>query len=316
MRRSGGAVAFAHAVEDAAPCSAPIRCLERRVPAAEPAPRGAAAAADRRADAARRAGGELLVPAPPRRLRVDRGAGRRAAGRRHGLRRGLRLQRAGRRRRRAWSASTPTRRPTSTRGCATCAPTCASSATWSRASPSPATPSSSCRRSSTSRTPGAILEHFKSMLAPGGVAFVSTPNLLTLAPPGAEKSDNPWHVHEYRAEEFRELCEAHFAAGRAPRPLPRPQAARPRARDQARLGLGPQAPRPDQALLRPLHAGDRRLRLRAQEREPRRGAGLPRRLPCLSASAPATWRSSCTPTCPTSRASGPTRSARSGCSTR
>jgi SAM-dependent methyltransferase len=58
--------------------------------------------------------------------------------------------------------------------------------------------------------PGAILEHFKSMLSPGGVAYVSTPNLLTLAPPGAEKSDNPWHVKEYRAEEFRELCEAHF----------------------------------------------------------------------------------------------------------
>ncbi len=58
--------------------------------------------------------------------------------------------------------------------------------------------------------PGAILEHFKSMLAPGGTAYVSTPNLLTLAPPGAEKSDNPWHVHEYRADEFRQLCEAHF----------------------------------------------------------------------------------------------------------
>ncbi len=57
---------------------------------------------------------------------------------------------------------------------------------------------------------GAILEHFKSMLAPGGVAYVSTPNLLTLAPPGAEKSDNPWHVREYRAAEFRELCEVHF----------------------------------------------------------------------------------------------------------
>jgi 2-polyprenyl-3-methyl-5-hydroxy-6-metoxy-1,4-benzoquinol methylase len=58
--------------------------------------------------------------------------------------------------------------------------------------------------------PNAILEHFKSMLEPGGVAYVSTPNLLTLAPPGAEKSDNPWHVKEYRAEEFRALCEAHF----------------------------------------------------------------------------------------------------------
>jgi SAM-dependent methyltransferase len=57
---------------------------------------------------------------------------------------------------------------------------------------------------------GAILEHFKSMLGPAGVAYVSTPNLLTLAPPGAEKSDNPWHVREYRAAEFRDLCEAHF----------------------------------------------------------------------------------------------------------
>ena len=58
--------------------------------------------------------------------------------------------------------------------------------------------------------PGAILEHFKSILRPGGVAFVSTPNVLTLAGPDREKSDNPWHVKEYRAEEFRELCDAHF----------------------------------------------------------------------------------------------------------
>jgi SAM-dependent methyltransferase len=57
---------------------------------------------------------------------------------------------------------------------------------------------------------GAILEHFRAMLAPGGVAFVSTPNLLTLAPPGAEKSDNPWHVREYRAAEFSDLCKSHF----------------------------------------------------------------------------------------------------------
>jgi 2-polyprenyl-3-methyl-5-hydroxy-6-metoxy-1,4-benzoquinol methylase len=61
------------------------------------------------------------------------------------------------------------------------------------------------------RDAGAILEHFKSMLSPGGVAFISTPNLLTLAPPGAEKSDNPWHLHEYRAEEFRRLCQDRFA---------------------------------------------------------------------------------------------------------
>jgi len=60
------------------------------------------------------------------------------------------------------------------------------------------------------QNPGEILEHFKSMLDPGGVAYVSTPNLLTLAPEGAEKSENPWHVKEYRVEEFRALCAAHF----------------------------------------------------------------------------------------------------------
>jgi 2-polyprenyl-3-methyl-5-hydroxy-6-metoxy-1,4-benzoquinol methylase len=57
---------------------------------------------------------------------------------------------------------------------------------------------------------GAMLDHFRSMLEAGGVAYVSTPNLLTLAPPGAEKSDNPWHVHEYRAGEFGDLCRRHF----------------------------------------------------------------------------------------------------------
>ncbi len=61
------------------------------------------------------------------------------------------------------------------------------------------------------RNPDEVLEHFKSMLEPGGVAYISTPNLLTLAPEGAEKSENPWHIKEYRAEEFRALCDAHFA---------------------------------------------------------------------------------------------------------
>jgi SAM-dependent methyltransferase len=60
------------------------------------------------------------------------------------------------------------------------------------------------------RNPGEVLEHFKRILRPGGVAFVSTPNVLTLAPEGAEKSGNPWHVKEYRPEEYRALCEAHF----------------------------------------------------------------------------------------------------------
>jgi SAM-dependent methyltransferase len=56
----------------------------------------------------------------------------------------------------------------------------------------------------------AVLEHFRGVLAPGGVAYVSTPNVLTLAPPGAEKSGNPWHIREYRSSEFDALCRSVF----------------------------------------------------------------------------------------------------------
>ncbi len=59
--------------------------------------------------------------------------------------------------------------------------------------------------------PTAVLEHLRSLLAPGGIAYVSTPNVLTLAPPGAARSGNPWHVREYRAEEFQRLCRGVFA---------------------------------------------------------------------------------------------------------
>jgi SAM-dependent methyltransferase len=58
--------------------------------------------------------------------------------------------------------------------------------------------------------PVAVLRHFSALLADGGVVYVSTPNLLTLAPPGATKSDNPWHVKEYRAHEFDALCRTVF----------------------------------------------------------------------------------------------------------
>ena len=56
--------------------------------------------------------------------------------------------------------------------------------------------------------PGALLERFATA-APA--AYVSTPNRLTLAPPGAEKSDNPWHLREYTLGEYRGLLEPHFA---------------------------------------------------------------------------------------------------------
>ncbi|MGO9751642.1 MAG: methyltransferase domain-containing protein [Solirubrobacteraceae bacterium] len=58
--------------------------------------------------------------------------------------------------------------------------------------------------------PPAVLAHHRSLLAPGGSIYVSTPNLLTIAPRGAEKSANPWHIREYRADEFQRLCAAAF----------------------------------------------------------------------------------------------------------
>lgn len=60
--------------------------------------------------------------------------------------------------------------------------------------------------------PQAVLEHMRSLLAPDGALYVSTPNVLTLAPPGAEKSGNPWHLREYRAADFRALAESVFAS--------------------------------------------------------------------------------------------------------
>jgi SAM-dependent methyltransferase len=56
----------------------------------------------------------------------------------------------------------------------------------------------------------AVLEHFKRLLAPGGVVYITTPNLLTLAGPDQDKSENPWHIKEYRAAEFQALCDGSF----------------------------------------------------------------------------------------------------------
>jgi SAM-dependent methyltransferase len=60
--------------------------------------------------------------------------------------------------------------------------------------------------------PDAVLQHIRELIGPDGVAYVSTPNVLTLAPKGAQRSGNPWHVREYRAEEYRALCERHFGS--------------------------------------------------------------------------------------------------------
>ena len=60
--------------------------------------------------------------------------------------------------------------------------------------------------------PAQLLTRFASLLAPGGVLYVTTPNRLTLAPRGAERSDNPWHVREYSPEEFATLLRPLFGS--------------------------------------------------------------------------------------------------------
>jgi len=44
------------------------------------------------------------------------------------------------------------------------------------------------------------------------VAYISTPNRLTLAGPDAEKSENPWHIVEYDIGQYRRLLAPHFAS--------------------------------------------------------------------------------------------------------
>jgi 2-polyprenyl-3-methyl-5-hydroxy-6-metoxy-1,4-benzoquinol methylase len=61
------------------------------------------------------------------------------------------------------------------------------------------------------RDPASALSHFRQLVGPEGTVYVSTPNVLTLAPKGAERSDNPWHVHEYTASEFDGLCRQEFS---------------------------------------------------------------------------------------------------------
>ena len=51
----------------------------------------------------------------------------------------------------------------------------------------------------------------KGIGAAAPLAYISTPNRLTLAPEGAEKSDNPWHLREYTAAEYRALLEPCFS---------------------------------------------------------------------------------------------------------
>lgn len=54
--------------------------------------------------------------------------------------------------------------------------------------------------------PRPYLDGIAGLLAPGGFAVLTTPNILM------SDGVNPFHVHEYRAEELRELLARHFAS--------------------------------------------------------------------------------------------------------
>jgi SAM-dependent methyltransferase len=60
--------------------------------------------------------------------------------------------------------------------------------------------------------PAATLSHLRSLVDGRGLLYVSTPNVRTLAPKGASRSDNPWHLREYTAAQFDELCRGCFAS--------------------------------------------------------------------------------------------------------
>ena len=75
-----------------------------------------------------------------------------------------------------------------------------------------ATASCSCRRSSTCQDPDAVLARIRELIGPGGVAYVSTPNVLTLAGEGGRSPATRGTCSEYRHEEFRALCERHFGS--------------------------------------------------------------------------------------------------------
>jgi len=56
------------------------------------------------------------------------------------------------------------------------------------------------------RDPGDYLDAIARILRPGGIVVITTPNRLT------SDGENPFHVHEYRCEELREVLGRYFEA--------------------------------------------------------------------------------------------------------
>ena len=285
-----------------------------------PAARRPAARAHRRADAARRAGGELLVPAPPRRLRVDRRRGARGcasptspaarataptcspATRRRGGRR-RRQPRGARARPAALPAPEPALRARPGRGLRRAprrdrlpaddrARRRAGRAAASGSPPRRRSPTSRPRTGSRWRRRGR--REVRQPLAPARVhASTSTGSCSSRTSPGSRSSASSTPASCARTSSRpRSAGTGSIPALGITKPFYDRFVPAISARDFRLSDRGRPRPRPSTSSRSAMRDSDRR-----------------------SASASAIWRSSCTRTCPTSRASAPTRSARSGCST-
>src|SRR5829696_6734143 len=242
----------------------------RPLRAARPAGRRPAAAPHRRAHAARRTGGELLVPAPPRGLRLDRAARARPPRGRPRVRGGIRERgagpdgRVGRRRGRQprrVRARAPEvhRRPRAVRarhdrdldrgrGLRRVPPDDRARAGSRAGARAPARPDRAGRRR-------LRLDAQRAHARSEGRGALRQPVARARVP----------------ARRLPRAVRAPLRPGRPARPVPCPQAPAARARDPARrLGRDPSAPGRDEAVLRPLHARDLRTRLRAAAPRARR----------------------------------------------
>ena len=120
--------------------------------------------------------------------------------------------------------------------------------------------------------PGEILGRFAGLLGPGRRRLrLDAQRAHARARGRRAQSGNPWHVHEYRAEEFRALLRAQFGDVELlglfhARKLRAHEVALERLGWDARPRRGSASPKP---LLRLVHAGDLRARLRAARARPR-----------------------------------------------
>ena len=111
------------------------------------------------------------------------------------------------------------------------------------------------------------------------------PNLLTLAPPGAEKSDNPWHVKRVPRRRSSASSARPTSTGSSCSASSTPASCAPTSSRSSSAGtrstsaLGLTKPFYDR-FTPAIAASDFALR----RGRPRPGAGLPRRLPCLTPS--------------------------------